>query len=250
MKLAIISDIHANLEALSKALHIIDSLAVDEIVCLGDMVDYGANPNECIELIRKHCSVVLLGNHDEAVENIQKAHSNFTELALKSTVWTNQKITDHNSIFLTHLPISCEQFGSKFVHSSPKDPAGWHYILSEYDAYENFRYFSTQHCFFGHSHYAEIFSNSEETLEPIRIENQSACSISEFRLNHLHKYLINVGSIGQPRDHDWRLSFGVFDTEQLIYRNYRAEYDVYSAAQKIRREKLPEHNARRLFVGK
>ncbi|MBS4028151.1 MAG: metallophosphoesterase family protein [Ignavibacteriales bacterium] len=250
MKLAIISDIHANLEALKKAFEIIEAKNVDEIISLGDIVDYGANPNECVALIESKCRISLLGNHDEAALDIQQAHDHFTELALASTKWTHKIISDHNRKYLARRPILHEEFNCKFVHSSPKEPFAWHYIITELDAKENFRYFSQPICFFGHSHIAEIFCDSFEPSEPTKVEKMNTVISAFYKFNPKSKYLINVGSIGQPRDFDWRLSFGIFDTEEYTFEQIRAEYDVHTASQSILDAKLPQHNAKRIFVGR
>ena len=143
MKLAIISDIHGNFHALKKALEIIDKKKISEVICLGDLVDYGANPNECILHVEAKCRISLLGNHDEAALDISQAEDHFTELALTSTKWTIKTLADSCRKYLTRRPLKHEEFDVMFVHSSPKEPFAWHYILSEIDAKENFRMFST-----------------------------------------------------------------------------------------------------------
>ena len=232
MRLAIISDIHSNLEALSKALELIDEESVNEIVCLGDVVGYGADPNACVELVRARCRVVLRGNHDAAAVDPANAES-FTRNAKIAAEWTRRQLSEENRKFLETLPYLERREGILFVHSSPYDPQSWYYVLSEEDLDAAFRSFSEQICFIGHSHFPGVFSVDG----PVKsISRDMRC-------------LINVGSIGQPRDGNPRLSFGVFDTESWEYRNIRSEYPYQVAAEKIIRAGLPRALADRLSMG-
>ena len=233
MRIAIISDIHANLEALKKTIDLIKEDPVDKIVCLGDIVGYGANPNECLALVRETTPYILLGNHDEATVQISKTEY-FNPFARIAAEWTNKELTKENEAFIKNLPYSLELNDMPFVHSSPFEPQEWHYIITVADAQMNFSYFSQPVCFVGHSHVPGIFCEDIWTTELVSGK----------------KFLINVGSIGQPRDNDWRLSFGVIDTEAWHYDNIRAEYDVQRAAEKIRKAGLPKALAERLLVGR
>ena len=232
MRLAIISDIHANLEALTAAMGVIGTERIDEILCLGDTVGYGANPNECLELVRARCSTILLGNHDMAAFDLAVA-DHFTHNAQVSARWTYEVITDDNRAFLRGLAPSQRWGELMLAHASPYDPEDWNYVISEFDARDAFRAFKEQICFIGHSHMPLIFSEQGRVSS---IDNRG-------------RYLINVGSVGQPRDRNPQLSFGLFDTEAWTYRNVRAEYDVVSAARKIREAGLPAELAGRLSLG-
>ncbi len=233
MRIAIISDIHSNLEGLEKSLGLIQKQNIDEIICLGDIIGYGANPNECIDLVRKTTNHVLLGNHDEAAIDLSRTEF-FNPFARIAAEWTNSELTDMNIDYIHSLPHTLERNGLIFVHSSPYEPEEWHYILSPVDAQFNFSYFSAPICFVGHSHVPGIFCDDIWTQE----------------VTPGKKFIVNVGSIGQPRDNDWRLSFGIFDTEQFSYENIRSEYDVHSAAEKIRKNGLPKALADRILVGR
>lgn len=233
MRIAIISDIHSNLEALEKSLELIDHRMVDEILCLGDIIGYGANPNECIDLVREATPHVLLGNHDEAAVELSGIEY-FNAFARIAAEWTKRELTEDNRIFVENLPFSMERDGMFFVHSSPHEPQEWHYILSPADAQFNFQFFSQPLCFVGHSHVPGLFCEDIWTREVVRGK----------------KFIVNVGSVGQPRDNDWRLSLGIFDTEKWLYENVRSEYDVETAANKIRTAGLPKPLADRLFVGR
>lgn len=233
MRIAIISDIHSNLEGLEKALEIINERKVDDVICLGDIVGYGANPNECIALVRETTSHVLLGNHDEATIDLAKTEF-FNPFARIAAEWTNKALSEEHKEFLKGLPFTVDKEGLTFVHSSPYEPEEWHYILSQSDAQYNFSCFSLPVCFVGHSHVPGIFCEDVWTREVVPGK----------------KFIVNVGSIGQPRDNDWRLSLGLFDTETWTYENIRAEYDVNTAAEKIRKSGLPKALADRLLVGR
>lgn len=233
MRIAIISDIHSNLEALQTALECIKSRQIDEIVCLGDTVGYGANPNECLALLRRTTDKILLGNHDEAACNINLSEQ-FTPYARAAALWTNTTLTEENKEFLRSLPFACQVAGLDFLHSSPFQPEEWHYVISVADARFNFPYFSAPVAFIGHTHVPSIFCEDLWRKDIVRGK----------------KAIVNVGSIGQPRDHDWRLSFGIFDTESWMYENLRVEYDVQSASQKILQAGLPRPLADRILVGR
>ena len=233
MRIAIISDIHANLEALETSLEIIRANAVETIVCLGDIIGYGASPNECIELVHATTPHVLMGNHDEAAIHLEKTEY-FNPFARIAAEWTNQELTPEHAEFIQKLPFKLEMHNMLFVHSSPFEPEEWHYILSSADAQFNFAYFTQPLCLIGHSHVPGIYCEDVFTREVVRGKT----------------FLVNVGSVGQPRDNDWRLSFGIFDTEKWSYTNIRAEYDVKKAADKIRKAGLPRALADRITVGR
>jgi predicted phosphodiesterase len=233
LRLAIISDIHSNLGALEKALEIISARNVDAVVCLGDLIGYGANPNECIGLVRKTTPHILLGNHDEAAVDLSKTEY-FNPLARVAAEWTNKQLTPEHAEFVSHLPYTLELGGALFVHSSPFEPDEWHYVLTPADAQFNFYYFEEQACFLGHSHVPAIY------CEDGRTEEYSAGK----------KFIVNVGSVGQPRDNDPRLSMGILDTGTATYENVRAEYDVEDSADRIRKAGLPKALADRLLVGR
>jgi predicted phosphodiesterase len=232
MRIAIISDIHSNLEALTKALEIIESKNILEIVCLGDIIGYGANPNECLSLIKNATKHVTLGNHDEAVFNSAMAY-HFNRHARSAVLWTVRQLSDEGLDYLRNLPITLKLWDTFFTHASPRSPQEWNYILTPADAKENMDHFSQSVCFVGHSHIPGIFCDSREVS----------------RLERGSKYIINVGSVGQPRDHDKRLSFGIFDTDEYTYENIRSDYDVNKASEKILNAGLPPSLAERILVG-
>jgi len=232
MRLAIISDIHSNLEALTEVLNCIATLHIDEIICLGDVVGYGANPNECVSLIKDAVPYVLLGNHDQAALDLERT-TQFNPLARMAAEWTNKNLSAESREFLSRAQYSIERHDLLFVHSSPYQPEEWHYIISPADAQFNFSYFPQSICFIGHSHTPVIFCEDIYTREVVPGK----------------KFIVNVGSVGQPRDYDPRASFGVMDTGKWHYENVRVEYDTKRAADKIRKIGLPKALADRLTVG-
>jgi diadenosine tetraphosphatase ApaH/serine/threonine PP2A family protein phosphatase len=232
MRIAIISDIHSNLEALTAALHVIEGQTIDEILCLGDTVGYGANPNECVDLVRQRCRFVLKGNHEAAVGNIASTAS-FTENARTAALWTHNQLSENHLQFLRDLPLTVSYEQLLFVHASPNDPAAWEYILNEWDAALTLQSFSESICFVGHTHFPGIFS-TDGRKRSIARDN---------------RYLINVGSVGQPRDRNPQLSFGIFDSEKWTYKNIRAPYDVETASKKIIAANLPPTLGQRLHLG-
>lgn len=232
MRVAIISDIHSNLEGLTKALEIIDAKSIDEIICLGDVIGYGANPNECIDIARERCSIILRGNHEDAIANPELTNY-FTDNARSAIEWTRKKLADQNYDFICSLPISCNKHGFLFVHSSPCNPEQWEYLVNSYKAVTAFNCFENPICFIGHTHSPAIYSLKGGADKIIKD----------------NRYIINVGSVGQPRDRNPELSFGIFDTNAWTYENVRSAYDVQTASKKILESDLPPQLAHRLFFG-
>ncbi|MCI0706682.1 MAG: metallophosphatase family protein [Ignavibacteriae bacterium] len=232
MRLAIVSDIHSNLEALTTTLELIDSSNIDQTVCLGDIVGYGANPSECLALVQKRCSVVIMGNHDRAAVDVSHAE-NFTSNARRAIQWTNNMLSKEEKRYLQSLPYVAELDHLLLVHGSPYEPEEFHYVLSLFDAMSAMKHFTQRLCFIGHSHVPGIFSENGrvETITPN------------------DRYLINVGSVGQPRDGNPMLSFGILDTDNVKYENIRRAYDTEAAAKKIIAAGLPPALGQRLMVG-
>jgi diadenosine tetraphosphatase ApaH/serine/threonine PP2A family protein phosphatase len=232
MRLAIISDIHSNLEALTKAFEIIDQRSVDEIVCLGDIIGYGANPNECVELIRQRCGIVIKGNHENAVLNAAAAER-FSDNARSAIVWTRSQLTEEHLAYFRTLPLSQLKEDLLFVHASPCFPEEWNYIFDEDAAARSFRCFSEPLGFIGHTHVPAIFSSQGQ----------------DFKITKEERFLINVGRVGQSRDRNIHLSFGLIDTDMWTYENIRSAYDVQAAVWKILKTPLPSKLGHRLLMG-
>ncbi|HHJ53270.1 MAG TPA: metallophosphoesterase, partial [Caldithrix abyssi] len=200
MKIGIISDIHANLEALQTALNFLSN-RVEQIYCLGDVVGYGPNPNECVDLVREQCSLVLMGNHDYAA--IGKANIEyFNEFARIATFWTQNQLTPRSKQYLEMLPFTHQTDEFVMVHASPTNPAHWYYVLSAEEARIEMQAFVQPVCFIGHSHVPVVYSlNGTLRQEMVKFEQNG-------------KYIVNVGSVGQPRDRDARSSVVIYDQEE------------------------------------
>lgn len=244
MRIAIISDIHSNLEALSAVFHDIESLNIDEIICLGDIIGYGPNPNECINLINKKCPIILLGNHDVAVLDTLSTQ-NFNINAKLAIEWTVKELSPESRKFLENLPISKIDGNKKYVHATPYKPRMWYYITSIEEAIFNFQFFDTTFCFVGHTHIPVTISL--DNTKKINVTQEETLDLSE---NDDAHFLINVGSIGQPRDRNPKASYGIIDTEASIFSLRRIKYDIKKCQGKMRKHKLPEFLIARLAEGK
>lgn len=232
MRLAVISDIHANLEALQAVLQDIDATSPDDIVCLGDVVGYGADPSACLKIVQDRCSAIVLGNHDEAAfEPEQAMYFNFH--ARVAVEWTYRALSPEERAILRSFPLKETREGILLVHSTPRDPQDWEYIIDEVDAQHAFASFSERICCVGHSHVAAVYP-----------ENPKAAPGDP-----AYRALVNVGSVGQPRDRDPRAAWCLIDTDTWSIDIRRVEYDIESAAQKIRKAGLPPQLAERLYVG-
>jgi len=241
MKYAIISDIHANLEAFEAVLEDIKKEGAEKCVCVGDIVGYGANPHECIELVRKTCEVCVAGNHDFAT--IEKTNIEFfNQYARQATLWTRQNITEEDKKYLESLPLVAD-IDDRFtiVHGTLYAPALFDYIQTTFDAYLSLQVLQKPLCFVGHSHVPISFFLDDAvtySTEPV------------IRLREGVKAIINVGAVGQPRDDDPRAAYAIYDTEKNLVVIKRVEYDVEKAIKKIKDAGLPEILGERLRYGR
>ena len=232
MRIAIISDIHANLEALEKAFEIIDYKNIDRVYCLGDTIGYGANPNECLAELISRGVLSIIGNHDKAALDLRVA-AQFNKYARAAVEWTAKQLTQAHIDYLSHLPYTIVGDECTFVHATPDKPDEWNYIVSDYDAQEFFEFFDTPICWVGHSHVSGVFCEDMKTMEVMKGK----------------RFIVNVGSIGQPRNGDWRLSFGIFDLDEWKYEHVVSEYNVALARKKIVEAGLPPYLGDRLLSG-
>jgi len=233
VKIAVLSDIHSNFEALERALTEIEHTGVDALYCLGDVVGYNADPAACVDLVREHCTGVVRGNHDVAVAT-EKALGALPPDARAAARHNRACLSEEQIAFLSDLPLRLTVENCTFVHATPDDPSAWTRLTTYPAAQAQFSHFDTDLCFLGHTHVPAVMADS----------------LGIFQVRPGHRFLINVGSVGQPRDQNPKLSFGLFDTETVEYRNVRLSYDVDTAAQKIRAaEALPDRLATRLYDG-
>jgi diadenosine tetraphosphatase ApaH/serine/threonine PP2A family protein phosphatase len=243
MKTLIISDIHANLNALEAVLS--HAGQFDNVWCLGDLVGYGPQPNECIERVQSLPNFeCVVGNHDAAVVGMIQLTA-FNSEARISAEWTQGILTKENEHYLQNLPKVIIKDNVTLVHGSPFDPI-WEYVTDTYTARMNFEAMETPLCFIGHSHLPihfrleengqHVFYEIPKNGEPIEIVNTA-------------KYILNPGSVGQPRDHDPRASYAIYDSVKKHWQNYRVDYDIKSVQEKILKLELPRRHAARLAVG-
>ena len=242
MKIALISDIHGNLEALVSVLKHIEKLRVDEIHCLGDVVGYGCNPIECLNLIEENAQVKLMGNHEYAILGNISTDS-YTAIAKISTKWTHRILTDREFSIISDFKMRHSFDDILMVHASPYKDDYWRYILTPEEAYKTFESISENICFYGHSHIPMIFTESSNGLPRKQVGH-------DFDPFEESRYLVNVGSVGQPRDNDPRACFVIFDTENQEIKYHRVEYDINKAQSKMTNAKLPEMLINRLAVGR
>lgn len=245
MRYLIFSDIHANLEAFKAVLSTLASGGVDKYVFLGDAVGYGANPNEVLDLLRSlEPLVAIRGNHDKVIAGIESGF-NFTRHARMAALWARKQTTEANRIFLTNLemgPVVVDDI-FEIVHGSPVDEDD--YIFGEWEARRGLMSSGQWIAFFGHTHTPVIYREVESSLKSIYPDKDDYC----YQLSSDEKYLINPGSIGQPRDRNPKSSFAIFDSDAEAIEIKRIDYDIEAAQQKILAAGLPEIEASRLALG-
>lgn len=239
MRVAIFSDVHGNLEALQAVLEKIAELQADRIICLGDVVGYGADPNACTDLVQEVSDVVLAGNHDWAAVGLEDTRF-FNPIPLLAIEWTADTLGAAQADFLRHCPLFLDENDVRYVHASPIEPEHWHYLFHIEDGRRALRQTMYRVCFVGHSHRA--FICSESGVADVLVEG----SVS---IGDQDRYLVNVGSVGQPRDGDERASFAFWDQECGNIHLHRVSYDVSAAQEKIRATGLPAFLAERLARG-
>ena len=242
MRYIVFSDLHSNLEALNKFEKEISSIPYDRLVCLGDIVGYGADPNLCIDWVRNNVAFTLAGNHDLAV--VDKTDiSYFNSYAIEACKWTQKILTAENRTFLESLPMDREENGVYWVHASPYQPARWHYIVSKKDAEKHFCSFDAPVCFVGHSH------------KPIILEQKSDGEINDYvadlwDIEPENRYIFNDGSLGQPRDGNTKPMYILYDSDERTVEFKRFDYDFTQTQNKIIDNGLPAYLADRLSRGK
>lgn len=241
MRFAIFSDIHANLEALEAALEDMRGCKCTHFVCLGDVVGYNANPHECVERIREMDGPIVKGNHDEQASLIESSRD-FNELAEQAMAWTRDNLTADDKEWLRGLPLQRHVHDFTIVHATLDTPEQWGYVFNNLDAAASFTYQDTTVCFFGHTHVPGAFIRDDDGIRRVRIE--------QLRIEMNKKYFINTGSVGQPRDSDWRAAYCVYDTEKNVVEQRRVKYDLSAAQRKIVKAGLPELLAHRLSLGR
>ena len=242
MRYAVLADIHANLAAFTAVLDDIKERGgMDELWCLGDVVDYGPDPSECISLLREHKHVCIAGNHDLAAIG-QLDLTNFNPDAAVSNRWTQQQLAPEDTEYLDALPLVLKEGVFTLVHGSPRDPV-WEYLLSIESATENFHHFDTRYCLIGHSHIPLAFLEEEDTARYLPWPEDGRVTLGERRM------ILNPGGVGQPRDGDSRASYAIFDPESDTLTLCRIAYDIRHTQKKMAEKKLPHRLIERLEYG-
>jgi predicted phosphodiesterase len=245
-RIAFISDVHSNIDALESVLADIDSQGIDSIICLGDVVGYGAEPAACVRRVFERCAVTVLGNHEAMLSILHTI--NDWELGATVRVplhLAKQQLSEKEFDAVCALPLVADISPIVAVHSSLDEPAAFHYIDDLDRAARNFAAQGPwEVCFHGHTHYPLIWEKRGATTimhppseQPVRLASES-------------KYTINVGSVGQPRDEDPRACYAIYDLKERMFLHRRVTYDIQMARTRIVRAKLPANNGLRLMLGR
>jgi predicted phosphodiesterase len=240
MKYAILGDIHANLEALQSVLQDAKEQGVTHYACTGDVVGYNADPKTCLQLIRSLKCTVVQGNHDYYAA-CNESMELFTPMAQKSIRWTRKQLSPFDRRYLRQLPMIVDIENFTIVHSSLNNPHRWNYIFKKKAADANFRNQFNQVCFFGHTHVPLAFIRGKTTEKGF------------YETLHVRpgmQYLVNVGSVGQPRDRNPKSAYVIYDLEEQTITIRRLEYNIEETQKKIRAAGLPFRNALRLANGR
>lgn len=246
MKIGIFSDIHANLEALLTINEAYKKETIDKFICVGDIVGYGANPNECCDIVKKMVEFSVMGNHDAAVTS-QMDYSYYYDSAKNVLDYHKSLLSEENMKWLTNRKfiekLNINELDIQISHGSPIKPEEFNYIFTPEQARELLLCLDElpKITFIGHSHLCKVFA-----LSPGEVVEVTA---NKFGLRKDAKYIISVGSVGQPRDYDNRAGFTIFDTELMVFEFKRIAYDIETAAKKILDSGLEINFAHRLFLG-
>ena len=253
MKVGIFSDVHANYTALERVVRLLRDLGATEFMCAGDIVGYGPDPGQCLEFIRGLRPTAVAGNHDRGAVG-RLSPTAFNAVAREALGWTAGQLREDDVRYLDSLPLVEESDSLQLVHSAPSAPEGWGYVLTAREAEDEMDFFNLTVCIIGHSHQpfaAERYDSQTRFLRSqpaTRTETDGQCTL-RFRLKPGSRYLVTVGSVGQPRDGDRRASCALFDTELRELSLYRVEYDIAAVQARIRAAGLPAGLAERLARG-
>jgi diadenosine tetraphosphatase ApaH/serine/threonine PP2A family protein phosphatase len=248
LRVGVISDVHSNLPALEAVLESIEAVGPEEIWCLGDLVGYGAQPDECTTLVRERCAVSLNGNHDLAVIGTIDA-STFSETARAAVDWTRGNVSAATLEFLAGLEPLGSHAGFGLFHASPRDPI-WEYVLSIDQAEAGLDAQTERVCLIGHSHVALFFTRPPSTTGRRTYAGGAQATDGDLLDLAEGEWLLNPGSVGQPRDGDPRAAWLEIDTDERTARYHRVPYDSVAAGAAILEAGLPVALAERLQVGR
>jgi predicted phosphodiesterase len=248
VRYGIISDIHGNIEALTESLKALQAEGVDRYICLGDVVGYGANPEECVRAVRACAEVCIVGNHDAAVAG-RMDYSYYYDAARHALDWCRSKVSPETITWLKSLPYKHTADNIDFCHGSPICPEEFEYVFTKEKAKELLKYHDQLNwiTFIGHSHLTRSFALSKD--EAYNVKAGPTATGAEFIVRKDYKYIITVGSVGQPRDYDPRSCCAVFDTETCLFKYLRSEYNIEAQMKKIIDAGLAYNFGARLLVG-
>lgn len=242
MRYGIFADIHSNLEALDEVIKAYKKEAIDRYLCVGDVVGYASNPKECIEKVKALTMITVAGNHDWGSVDLFSVDY-FNPVAHEAIFWTKQNLDEQDRYFLESLKLVYKNEDLTLVHGTLDAPQDFHYMTDTYIAEDSFRLLETNICFIGHSHVAGIF-----------IQNRDGCIYyqeNEYaNIKGENKYIINVGSVGQPRDGDPCARYCIYDTTKKEVQIKRISYDIQTARRKIIEAGLPRFLGDRLVIGR
>lgn len=244
MKYLIFSDVHGNLEALTTVLEQIDVYHPDKVICLGDVVGYGPNPNECVQQVHQRAHTTIMGNHDHAVLGLTDI-SYFNQYAKLAVLWTRQVLTEEHYKILQKASLSVVDDQILFVHSTPLHPERWDYIFNPLEGQYYLQHLDAHICFIGHSHQPLFFQKDAEGQ--IIFDRKFSFSLP---IEDDSQYIINVGSVGQPRDGNPDASFAVYDTDARTVQVKRLPYDLKAIQKKMQKIGLPAFLIDRLAYGR
>jgi len=243
LRYCVLGDVHANLEALEAVLADAKRQGVDRYVCVGDVVGYGANPCECVDRVQGLTTQIVAGNHDYAVAGRTELEY-FNVFARDAVVWTRTQLPPSDRTFLRDLPLTLALDGLLLVHATVHQPEQFGYIDGELSARLSFDALQADLAFVGHSHVPVAFFCQKDTQQLLYTKDL------ELELSDNAKTIVNVGSVGQPRDDDPRACYAVYDSDRRTVVLRRIEYDVEAARQKILSAGLPEVLGLRLLFGR
>lgn len=243
MRYLVVADIHSNFTAFQAVISDARQRGgFDSIWCLGDIVGYGPDPHDCIELLRRYEHICVAGNHDLAAVGKLDTR-NFNYEAAQANQWTARQLTPGDATYLASLPTRLELGPFTLVHGSPRQPL-WEYLLELHEVIANLPYFNTPYCFIGHSHAALLFKQLDEShCIGHRLSSEEHVPLSQ------HRLVINPGGVGQPRDGDPRAAYAIYDEKRQTVLCYRARYDIAATQTKMRLAKLPPLLISRLEEG-
>ena len=240
MRFAVLSDIHGNLEALQAVLVDARQHHCTHFVCLGDIVGYNADPSACLRIVRELDCPTVKGNHDEQA-SLSDSSVDFNEMAEQAIMWTRAQLSEEDRTWLSRLPLQQLVHDFTIVHATLDMPADWGYVFTRAEAMASFAYQQTTLCFFGHTHVQGAFVRNTEVTPTLR---------DKIRIDLGKQYFVNAGSVGQPRDGDWRAAYCIYFPDDNLVEQRRVAYEIDRTRKKILAAGLPRLLADRLVLGR